>query len=357
LTAAPGAFEIAGHRIGEPGSVFVIAELSANHLGDVDRALALVEAAADAGADAIKLQTYTADTMTLDIESRDFRLDSGPWAGRTLYDLYGQACTPWEWHPRLRDAATEAGLVFLSTPFDETAVDFLDELGVPAFKIASFELVDVPLLKAVGRTGKPALLSTGLATMDEVAEAIEVLRDAGCPGMALLHCTSAYPAALEDANLLTIPALQERFGMPVGLSDHTLDPAVPAAAAGLGACILEKHFTLRRDDGGPDAGFSLEPDEFRHAASTARAAARARGVVKDGPTPGEQESRIFRRSLIAVRDIPKGARIEPGWVRSLRPAIGLHPRFLDEVIGRRTSVNIQKGTGLFWDHLEPENGE
>jgi N-acetylneuraminate synthase len=292
--------------------------------------------------------------MTLDVDRSEYRLRAGPWAGRTLYDLYEEASTPWEWHAPLKEAAEAEGILFFSTPFDASAVAFLDGLDVPAYKVASFELVDLPLLRRIARTGKPAIVSTGLASQQEIAEAVATLAGEGCPGVALLHCTSAYPSSAAEADLVTIPFLHEEFGLPVGLSDHSLDIAVPTAAAALGATILEKHLTLRRQDGGPDAAFSLEPEEFRATVEAVRTAAAARGTVRDGPTPGEADSLVFRRSIIAARDIPAGAVIEEGWVRVLRPSIGLHPRYLDDVIGRRAAVAIRRGEGVTFEHLQPE---
>lgn len=354
MSDLPGEFRIGAKPIGVPGEVFIIAEMSANHLGDLDRARAIVTAAAAAGADAVKLQTYTADTMTLDVDRPEYRLQSGPWAGRTLHDLYREASTPWKWHAPLKEAAEEEGIQFFSTPFDASAVAFLDDLDVPAYKVASFELVDLPLLRRIGQTKKPAVVSTGLASNREIAEAVATLAEAGCPGVALLHCTSAYPSMASEADLVTIPFLREQFGLPVGLSDHSLDIAVPTAAAALGGTIIEKHLTLRREDGGPDAGFSLEPEEFRATVEAVRTAAAARGTVRDGPTAGEAESLVFRRSIIAARDIAAGERIEEGWVRVLRPSIGLHPRHLEDVIGRRAAVAIARGEGLKDEYLQAE---
>lgn len=347
----PDRFEIAGHVIGESGTVFVVAELSANHRGSLDVAKQLVRAAAQAGADAVKLQTYTADTMTLDSDAEPYRVQSGPWAGRLLHELYEEAHTPWAWHAPLKRTAEDEGLAFLSTPFDASAVAFLEELGVPAYKIASFELVDLPLLRRVATTGKPVVLSTGLASFDEIDEAVRLLAAEGCPAVALLHCTSSYPSTAAEADLVTMPALRERFAVPVGLSDHSLEIAVPTAAAALGAAILEKHLTLRRADGGPDAAFSLEPDEFSATVRAVRVASSARGVVREGFAPGERSNLIFRRSLIAARDIPVGSVIEAQHVRVLRPAIGLHPRHLADVIGAKAAVNIARGEGLSWQHL------
>lgn len=331
----------------------IIAELSANHNGSLNRAIETVRAAADAGADAVKLQTYTADTLTIDCDNAYFRIDGGTlWGGRTLYDLYKEAYTPWEWHAELQKEALACGLDFFSTPFDDTAVDFLEKLNVPIYKVASFELVDIPLLRKIGSTRKPVIMSTGMASVEEVDEALLTLRNSGCSDVTLLKCTSAYPAEPCDANLLTIPDMTARFGCPVGISDHTLGIAVPVAAVALGACAIEKHLTLSRDDGGPDAGFSLEPEEFREMVDAVRIAEVAVGTVCYGGTPSEKKSRVFRRSLFAVRDIAKGETFTMENVRSIRPGHGLHPRHLDEVVGRHSMADIARGTPLSWDLLD-----
>lgn len=339
-----------GSRVVGPGQpVFVIAELSANHRHDFEVARRLVHAAKDAGADAVKLQTYTADTLTIASDAEYFRVRGTIWDGRTLYDLYQEAYTPWEWHAPLKALAGELGMELFSTPFDTTAVDYLEGLDIPAHKIASFELVDVPLLRAVGRTHKPVILSTGMATRDEIAEAVTTLRDAGCEQLALLKCTSAYPASAEDMDLRTIPDLAQSFGVVVGLSDHSMDVAVPVAAVSLGAAIVEKHLTLSRRDPGPDSAFSLEPGEFRTMVDAVRTAERALGGVRYGPTAHEHGSLTFRRSLFVVADVDEGQAFTPENVRSIRPADGLHPRALDEVLGRRATRAIARGTPLRWD--------
>jgi N-acetylneuraminate synthase len=329
--------------------VYVIAEVSANHGQRFERAVEIVRAAKEAGADAVKLQTYTPDTMTIDCRREPFLIRGTPWDGRVLHELYGEASTPWEWHPRLREEAIELGLDIFSTPFDPTAVEFLERLEMPAHKVASFEVVDLPLLRAVGATGKPVILSTGMATLAEIEEAVATLREAGCRQLALLKCTSAYPASPRDMNLRTIPALAAAFDVPVGLSDHTLGPAVPVAAVALGARIIEKHLTLARGDGGPDAAFSLEPGEFKEMVRAVRTAQDALGDVRYGAGAEEEKSLVFRRSLFVVEDMDAGEEFTPRNVRSIRPGFGLHTRHLGEVIGRRAARPIPRGTPLGWD--------
>jgi N-acetylneuraminate synthase len=339
-------------RVGAGEPVLIVAELSANHRQSYDTAVELVAAAHAAGADAVKLQTYTADTLTLDSGLPWFRIGPGTaWSGRTLHDLYQEAYTPWEWQPRLLQEATRRGLLLFSSPFDDTAVDFLEGMGVPGYKIASFELVDSGLLRRVAATGKPVILSTGMAVLEEIDEAVETLRGAGCRDLALLKCTSAYPAPAEEMNLATIPHLAARFGVPVGLSDHTLGEAVPVAAVALGASIVEKHLTLSRADGGPDAHFSLEPAEFARMVEAVRTTERAVGAVSYQATTREQASRVFRRSLFVVRDLRRGERFTHENVRSLRPAGGLPPRDLDRLLGRRAARDLPRGTPLSWDDV------
>jgi pseudaminic acid synthase len=342
--------EIAGRPIGSEAPTYVIAELSANHQGSLENAVHLVEAAADAGADAIKIQTYTADTITLAVDRPEFRIGSGTvWDGRTLHDLYAEAATPWEWHEALQRAATDRGLHFFSSPFDASAVDFLERLRVPAFKIASFEIVDVGLIARVARTGRPMIISTGMATLDEITEAVDAARAAGGSEIALLKCTSAYPAPPEDVNLRTIPDMSARFGVPVGLSDHTLGTTVPIAAVAAGAAIIEKHLTLRRSDGGPDGGFSLEPDELRAMVDGIRIAEKAMGRVSYEPTPHERGSRMLRRSLFAVEPIRAGEPFTEKNVRSIRPGHGLHTRHLADVVGSHATRDIERGEPLSWE--------
>lgn len=336
-----------GRKIGHNHPVYIVAEVSANHRQDFDRAEEIVRAAAAAGADAVKLQTYTPDTLTLDCDRPEFQIGAGSlWAGRTLYDLYGEAYTPWDWQPNLNAVAMLLGIQCFSTPFDDTAVDFLESMRVPAYKISSFELVDTGLLRKVAGTGKPVIMSTGMATEKEIAAAVATLRQAGCRQLALLKCTSAYPAGPEDMNLRTIPDMAERFGVPVGLSDHTTGIAVPVAAVALGACIIEKHITLSRSEGGVDAAFSLEPAEFRQMVEAVRTVEKALGRVSYEPAPGEEASRAFRRSLFVVRDMKAGEVFTRENVRSIRPGHGLEPAKLDEILGRRATRDIARGTPL-----------
>ena len=344
--------KIAGRQIGDGAPVYVIAELSANHNQRFDDALAIVRAAKQAGADAVKLQTYTADTLTLDSDKEYFRIGKGTiWEGRTLHELYREAFTPWEWQPKLKAAAEELGLHCFSSPFDDTAVDFLETLDVPAYKIASFELVDLPLIERVARTGKPLIMSTGMATREEIAEAVAAARRAGATEIALLKCTSAYPARYDEMNLRTIPDMSAAFGVPVGLSDHTLGSAVPVAAVALGACIIEKHLTLSRATPGPDSAFSLEPAEFKQMVADVRAAEQALGRPSYEVSEKEAASRIFRRSLFAVRDVRAGEAFTPENVRSIRPAYGLAPKYLHEVLDRCAACDIERGTPLTWKNV------
>jgi pseudaminic acid synthase len=326
-----------------------VAELSANHQQDFDQAVRILGAAKDAGADAVKLQTYTADTITLRSDKECFRVGGGTlWDGRLLHDLYQEAFTPWEWQPKLKEIADELGMQLFSSAFDESAVDFLEQMNVPAHKVASFELVDIGLIQKMARTRKPLIMSTGMASEDEISEALQAARIAGATEIALLKCTSAYPAPPEEANLLTIPELERRFGCPVGLSDHTMGVTVPVVAVTLGACIIEKHLCLRRADGGPDGAFSLEPEEFKAMVQAVRTAEKALGSVKFDSGPREANSRKFRRSLFAVEDIKEGELFTKRNVRSIRPADGLHPRHLDEVLGKRAACNVERGTPLSW---------
>lgn len=343
-------FGVAGIRlIGPDHPVYVIAEVSANHHQKYDEAVKIVEAAKDAGADAIKLQTYTADTITIDSPRPEFRIEGTLWDGRNLHDLYREAYMPWEWQPRLKRLANDLGLDLFSSPFDATAVEFLEKMDVPAYKLASFELVDIPLIQKMARTGKPLIISTGMGTEEEIEEALRAARAAGATDIALLKCTSAYPAAPEEMNLRTIPALAERFGVPVGLSDHTMGIAAPVAAVALGACIIEKHLTLSRSEPGPDSAFSLEPQEFKAMVDAVRVAGKSLGEVHFGCSPKEANSRMFRRSLFVVQDVKMGEAFTTENVRSIRPAHGLHTRHLGEILGRHASRDIERGTPLNWD--------
>jgi N-acetylneuraminate synthase len=334
--------------------VYVVAELSANHNQDFSRAVRIIEAAKQAGADAVKLQTYTPDTITLNSDKEYFRVGGGTiWDGRNLHELYGEAYTPWEWQPRLKRLADDIGLDLFSTPFDVSAVDFLEKMmNVPAHKVASFELVDIPLIQRIARTGKPMIMSTGMATVEEIEEALGTARQAGATQIALLKCTSSYPAPDEEMNLRTIPEISRRFGVPAGLSDHTMGIAAPVAAVALGACIIEKHLTLSRSDPGPDSTFSLEPQEFKAMVDAVRVAEKALGEVQFGCSAKEAASRAFRRSLFVVEDVKSGQRFTSENVRSIRPGQGLHTRYFTEIIGRTATRNIERGTPLSWDLVD-----
>lgn len=343
---------IAGRLIGQEHPPYVIAEMSGNHNGDIDRAFALIDAAKDAGADAVKLQTYTADTITINHHGPGFDIEGGLWAGRTLYELYQEAGTPWEWHAALFEHARERGITIFSSPFDPTAVAFLDNLGAPAFKIASFELVDLPLIELCARTGKPLIMSTGMACEREIAEAVETARQAGNDQIVLLHCVSGYPTPIADSNLRRIPRLAERFGTVIGLSDHTPGTVVPIAATALGARVIEKHFTLRRADGGPDAAFSLEPEELRQLVDGTRAGWDSLGDGIERVEASEAGSVQFRRSLYVVADIPAGGIFTPDNVRSIRPGFGLPPKEIRNVVGKRACRALPRGTPLGRDMVE-----
>jgi len=344
-----GKVNIAGREVGKGSLTYIVAELSANHNQSFDQAVRIIHAAKDAGADAVKLQTYTADTITLRSNKECSRISGGTlWDGRTLHDLYQEAFTPWEWQPKLKEIADELGMHLFSSAFDDSAVDFLEQMNVPAHKVASFELVDIGLIQKMARTGKPLIMSTGMASAEEISEAVEAARGAGATQIALLKCTSAYPALPEEANLLTIPELARRFHCPVGLSDHTMGIAVPVVAVALGACIIEKHLCLRRADGGPDGAFSLEPEEFKAMVEAVRTAEKALGSVQFASGPREANSRKFRRSLFVVEDMKKGELFTKQNVRSIRPADGLHPRHFNEVLGKRAASDVERGTPLGW---------
>jgi N-acetylneuraminate synthase len=343
------AITIAGRRIGPADPPYIICELSGNHNGSLERALSMIDAAAETGADAIKIQTYTADTLTIPCDRPDFRIRGGLWDGRTLHDLYTEACTPYEWHGALFERARKRGVTIFSTPFDETAVDLLSSLEAPAYKIASFEVIDLALIARVAREGKPMIISTGMANLGEIGEAVETARANGAPGIALLHCISSYPAPIAEANVRTVPHLGEAFGCVSGLSDHTPGSAASVASIVLGGAIIEKHFTLRRADGGPDAAFSLEPAEFKALVDDCKDAWAALGRVNYDMEGCEKGNAVFRRSLYAVDDIRAGEPLTARNVRSIRPGFGLPPKHLPEILGKRASRDIAYGEAIRWE--------
>lgn len=343
--------KIAGRPIGPAYSPYVIAELSANHNGRLETALRIIEEAQRAGADAVKLQTYKPDTITLNSDSDDFKIKGGLWDGRTLYDLYEEAHMPWDWHKPLFDRARELGITIFSSPFDKTAIDLLEELNAPAYKIASFEAVDLPLIKYAASTGKPMIISTGMADEEEIAEAIEAARQGGCKELAVLHCVSGYPAPAEDYNLRTISDMIERFGLVTGLSDHTLDNATAITSVALGASIIEKHFTLDRSGGGPDDAFSLEPADLKALCQGTLTAWQALGQVNYDQKSSEKANVKFRRSLYFVKDLQPGDVITPDAVRSVRPGYGLAPKQLDAVIGKKVTRAIQAASPVDWGSI------
>lgn len=349
-------FSIAGHRIGGGARPFVIAEMSGNHNQSLQRALEIVDAAAAAGAHALKIQTYTADTMTLDLAEGGFFIadEKSLWRGKSLYQLYQEAHTPWEWHAPIFERCRTHGMVGFSSPFDATAVDFLENLNVPCYKIASFENTDIPLIRKVAATGKPMIISTGMASEKELEESVTAARTAGCRDLVLLKCTSTYPANPENTNILTIPDLRRRFGCTAGLSDHTMGIGVAVASVALGAELIEKHFTLRRADGGVDSTFSLEPEELRALVTETERAWQALGAVSYGPTGKERDSLVFRRSLYVVEDVKAGETFTARNVRAIRPGHGLPPKWLDSVIGKRALKDARKGTPLSWELVERE---
>lgn len=349
----PFTFSIADRHIGQDAPPFVVAEMSGNHNQSLERALAIVDAAASSGAHALKIQTYTADTMTIDMAEREFVItDPGSlWKGRSLYELYREAHTPWEWHKPIFERAQALGMIAFSSPFDETAVDFLESLGAPCYKIASFEITHLPLISKAAGTGKPLIMSTGMASIPELDDAVRTARKAGCKDLVLLKCTSTYPAQPNNSNLYTIPDLRSRFGCEVGLSDHTMGIGAAVASVALGASVIEKHFTLRRADGGVDSAFSLEPEELRNLVVETERAWLAMGAVSYGPTESEKASLAFRRSIYVVRDMKAGDVISPDHLRIIRPGLGLAPKHYDSLIGKRVKHAVKKGTPTTWDML------
>jgi N-acetylneuraminate synthase len=343
--------KISNRIIGRNQAPFVIAEMSGNHNQSLKRALEIVEAAAKTGAHALKIQTYTPDTMTLDLDEREFHISdpNSLWAGASLYKLYGEAYTPWEWHKPIFDRAKELGIIAFSTPFDDTAVDFLETLDVPCYKIASFENTDLPLIRRVAATGKPMIISTGMATVAELDETVSAAREAGCKDLILLKCTSTYPATAENTNILTIPHLRDLFGCEVGLSDHTMGVGVSVASVALGATVIEKHFTLNRADGGVDSTFSMEPDEMAQLVVETKRAWQALGKVSYGPTEKEMKSLVFRRSLYVVRDVKAGEVLTQENLRAIRPGLGLAPKYHSMLLGRRLVKDVKLGTAMSWD--------
>lgn len=333
--------------------VFIIAELSANHGNDIDIAKATIKAAKESGADAIKVQTYTASTLTINCDNEYFTLNTGTiWDGSTLHDLYSEGSLPWEWHKELMEYAHELGLIFFSTPFDKTSADFLEELDVPVYKIASFEFMDIPLIEYIASKGKPMIMSTGIAGISDIYEAVEACKRVGNTQIVLLKCTSSYPSKVEDANLLTIPNMKETFGVEVGLSDHTLGIAVPVVSVAVGAKVIEKHFILNRDIGGPDASFSLEPHEFKEMVDAVREAELALGSVDYSLSPTKLNNRKIGRSLFIVEDIKQGELLTSENIRSIRPGYGMAPKYLPDVLGKIARTDLKRGTPLNWKHFE-----
>ncbi len=343
--------EIAGRLIGTAYSPYVIAELSANHNGKLETALRIIEEAKNAGANAVKLQTYKPDTITLPSDSDDFKIHGGLWDGRTLYDLYEEAHMPWDWHKPLFDHANQLGITIFSSPFDRTAIDLLEDLNAPAYKIASFEAIDLPLIKYAASTGKPMIISTGMADTEEIQEAIDAARSGGCKELAILHCVSGYPAPAADYNLHTITDMIQRFGLVTGLSDHTLDNTTAITSVALGAAIIEKHFTLNRNGGGPDDSFSLEPSDLKALCTSAKTAWQALGKVDYGKKPSEQTNVKFRRSLYFVNDLMPGEVVTHQDVRSVRPGYGLAPKHLDNVIGKKVTRAVRAATPVDWGSI------
>lgn len=340
-------------KIGPGYPVFIIAEMSGNHNQDINRAYKIIDAAAEAGVDALKLQTYTADTITIDCNNDYFQVKvNDAWKGQTLYSLYQTTYTPWDWQPKLKEYGESKGLVVFSTPFDNTAVDFLEKMNVALYKVASFEVVDITLLKRIGQTKKTVIMSRGMSSAEELELAIKTLRDNGAPQVAILHCVSSYPAKPEEMNLATIPDIVKKFNVITGLSDHTLGIAASVASVALGACIIEKHLTLSRSEGGPDAGFSLEPDELKELVKFVRIAEKAIGKPNYAAGAGESENIIFRKSLFAVKDIKKGEKFNPENTRSIRPGHGLAPKYYDKIMGKVVAKDIERGTPLSWELIK-----
>jgi len=344
---------LSGRNIGEDYPPFIVAEMSGNHNKSLETALKIVEKAYESGADALKLQTYTPDTITIDYDKDEFFISdpSSLWKGRSLYDLYKDAYTPWEWHKPIFDRCKELGLICFSTPFDETAVDFLESLDAPAYKIASFEITHIPLLKKVASTGKPVIISTGMSTVSEIFEAIKTIKENGGGDVILLKCTSSYPASPVSSNIRTIPHMKELFGAPVGLSDHTLGIGVAVASVAMGAVLIEKHFTLDRSEGGVDAAFSLEPDELKLLVEESKRGWESLGKISYGITKEETKSKVFRRSIYIIKDMKAGEPFTYENIRVIRPGMGLEPKYFDIVIGKRCNVDLKRGTPLKWDYI------
>jgi len=344
---------VGSSKIGAGAVPFIIAEMSGNHNHSLERALAIVEAAALSGAHALKIQTYTPDTMTIDLDEREFHISDPDslWEGTSLYQLYGEAYTPWEWHKPIFDRARELGLIAFSTPFDDTSVDFLETLNVPCYKIASFENTDLPLIRRVAATGKPMIISTGMATVAELDETVRAARNAGCNDLILLKCTSTYPSTAEHTNLLTIPHLREMFACEAGLSDHTMGVGVSVASVALGATVIEKHFTLNRVDGGVDSAFSMEPAEMAQLVVESERVWQALGHVSYGPTEGEKKSLQYRRSLYIIQDMKKGDILSTDNVRAIRPGLGLPTKYIDMILGKAVKQDVARGTALHMDLL------
>lgn len=344
--------KINGRPVGDGAPAYIIAEMSANHAGSIERALEMIHVAKEAGADCVKIQTYTPDTMTIDCHNEYFNIEKGTWEGENLYSLYQKAYTPWEWHEQLRNEAAKVGIDFLSTPFDNTSVDFLEELGMSFYKIASFELVDIPLLEYIASKNKPIIMSTGMGSIEEITEAVDAIYSTGNRQLALMKCSSAYPAKSEEMNLATICDMKKRFDIPVGLSDHSMGAFSAATAVALGANIIEKHFCISRAIKNPDATFSMEPDEFRDMVDQVREVEKAMGKVSYGVSKQEETNACFRRSLFVVKDIAAGEKLTPENIRSIRPAYGLKPKYYKEILGKTAKHAIRRGTPLSFEDIE-----